>query len=145
MSVVLKLRSCALEKNPEKAVATHSSTPSWKIPWTEESGGLQSMGSRRVGHDWATSLSLFTFITLEKELATHSNILAWRIPGTEEPGGLPPMGLQSRTRLMWLSSSSREESFISWGLLWWSDSGMCVGACIGVCVLGAGGLIALYT
>ena len=62
MSVVLKLRSCALEKNPEKAVATHSSSPSWKIPWTEESGGLQSMGSRRVGHDWATSLSLFTFI-----------------------------------------------------------------------------------
>ena len=40
---------------------------------------------------------------------------------------------------------SREESFISWGLLWWCDSGMCVGVCIGFCVLGAGGLIALYT
>ena len=34
----------------------------WKIPWTEEPGGLQSMGSPRVGHDWATSLSLFTFM-----------------------------------------------------------------------------------
>ena len=34
----------------------------WKIPWTEEPGGLQSMGSLRVGHDWATSLSLFTFM-----------------------------------------------------------------------------------
>ena len=34
----------------------------WKIPWKEEPGGLQSMGSRRVGHDWATSLSLFTFM-----------------------------------------------------------------------------------
>ena len=34
----------------------------WKIPWTEEPGGLQSMGSQRVGHDWATSLSLFTFM-----------------------------------------------------------------------------------
>ena len=37
-------------------------TLAWKIPWTEEPGGLQSMGSRRVGHDWATSLSLFTFM-----------------------------------------------------------------------------------
>ena len=35
----------------EKAMATHSSTPAWKIPWTEEPGGLQSMGSLRVGHD----------------------------------------------------------------------------------------------
>ena len=46
----------------EKAMATHSSTLAWKIPWTEEPGGLQSMGSLRVGHDWATSLSLFTFM-----------------------------------------------------------------------------------
>ena len=42
----------------EKAMAPHSSTPAWKIPWTEQPGGLQSMGSLRVGHDWATSLSL---------------------------------------------------------------------------------------
>ena len=42
--------------------APHSSTLSWKIPWTEEPGGLQSMGSLRVRHDWATSLSLFTFM-----------------------------------------------------------------------------------
>ena len=41
---------------------THSSTLAWKIPWTEEPGRLQSMGSLRVRHDWATSLSLFTFI-----------------------------------------------------------------------------------
>ena len=46
----------------EKAMATHSSTLAWKIPWTEEPGGLQSMGSLRVGHDCATSLSLFTFM-----------------------------------------------------------------------------------
>ena len=49
--------------NPsEKAMAPHSSTLVWKIPWTEEPGRLQSMGSHRVGHDWATSLSLFTFM-----------------------------------------------------------------------------------
>ena len=44
----------------EKAMAPHSSTLAWRIPWTEEPGRLQSMGSRRVEHDWATSLSLFT-------------------------------------------------------------------------------------
>ena len=43
-------------------MATHSSTLAWKIPCTEDPGGLQSMGSRRVGHDWATSPSLFTFM-----------------------------------------------------------------------------------
>ena len=43
-------------------MAPHSSTLAWKIPWTEEPGGLQSMGSWTVGHDWATSLSLFTFM-----------------------------------------------------------------------------------
>ena len=42
-------------------MALHSSTLAWKIPWAEEPSGLQSMGLLRVGHDWATSLSLFTF------------------------------------------------------------------------------------
>ena len=71
----------------EKAMAPHSSTLAWKIPWMEEPGGLQSMGSR---------LSDFTFTfhchALEKEMATHSSVLAWRIPGTGQPGGLPSMG-----------------------------------------------------
>ena len=74
----------------EKAMTPHSSTLAWKIPWTEEPGRLQSMGSLRVGHDWVTSLSIFH--ALEKEMATHSSILAWRIPGTGKPGGLPSMG-----------------------------------------------------
>ena len=46
---------CCLE---EKAMAPHSSTLAWKILWMEEPGRLQSMGSLRVGHNWATSLSL---------------------------------------------------------------------------------------
>ena len=60
----------------------------------EEPGGLQSMESLRVRHDWATSLSLFTFHfhALEKAMATHSSVLAWRTPGMGEPGGLPSMG-----------------------------------------------------
>ena len=71
---------------------TPSSTLAWKIPWTEEPGGLQSMG---VAKSWAR-LSDFTFTfhfrALEKEMATHSRVLAWRIPGTAEPGGPPSMG-----------------------------------------------------
>ena len=46
----------------ENKMAPHSSTLAWKIPCTEEPGGLQSMGLRGVGHDWATSPSLFTFM-----------------------------------------------------------------------------------
>ena len=72
-------------------MATHSSTPAWKIPWTEEPGRLQSMRSL----SW-TRLSDFTFTShfhaLEKEMATHSSVLAWRSPGTEKPGRLPSMG-----------------------------------------------------
>ena len=45
----------------EKEMATQSSILAWKIPWMEEPGRLQSMGLQRVGHDWVTSLSLFTF------------------------------------------------------------------------------------
>ena len=52
----------SLKRLSEKAMATHSSTLAWKIPRAEEPGRLQSMGSWRVGHDWATSLSLFTFM-----------------------------------------------------------------------------------
>ena len=75
-------------------MAPHSSTLDWKIPWTEEPGGLQSMGSRKGG---LSRLSDFTFTfhfhVLEKEMATHSCVLAWRVPGAGEPGGLPSMGL----------------------------------------------------
>ena len=70
-------------------MATHSSTLAWKIPWTEEPGRLQSMGSRRVGQVFTFT---FLFHALEKEMATHASVLAWRIPGTGEPGGLRSMG-----------------------------------------------------
>ena len=73
-------------------MAPHSNTLAWKIPWTEEPGGLQSMGSLRVGHDWSDFTFTFHFHALEKEMATHSSVLAWRIPGTGEPGGLMSMG-----------------------------------------------------
>ena len=49
------------------ALATHSSTLAWKIPWVEEPGSLQSMGSQRVTHDWSTSLSLSTFMNWRRK------------------------------------------------------------------------------
>ena len=58
--VVLKILQARPQQ--EKAMAPHSCTLAWKIPWTKEPGRLQSMGSLRVQHDWATSLSLFTFM-----------------------------------------------------------------------------------
>ena len=73
----------------EKAMAPHSSTLAWKIPWMKEPGRLQSMGSLRVGHNFTFN---FHFHALEKEMETHSSVLAWRIPGMGEPGGLPSMG-----------------------------------------------------
>ena len=79
----------------EVKMAPHSGTLAWKIPWMEEPGGLQSMGS-----SW-TRLSDFTFTfhfpALEKERAAHSSVLAWKIPWIEEPGRLQFMGLLSRT------------------------------------------------
>ena len=74
-------------------MATHTSTLAWKIPWTEEPGRLQSMGSLGVGHDLNDFTFTFHFNALEKEMATHSSVLAWRIPGMGEPAGLPSMGL----------------------------------------------------
>ena len=99
LPAALEMRVLALgQKDPlEEGMAPHSSVLAWKIPWTEEPGGLQSMGLLR------TRLSDFTFAfhlhALKKEMATHSSVFAWRIPGTGEPGGLPVYGVaQSRTR-----------------------------------------------
>jgi len=72
-------------------MAPHLSILAWKIPWTEEPGRLQSMGSRSQ-----TRLSDFTFTfhfhALEKEMAAHSSTLAWKIPWAEEPVRLQSMG-----------------------------------------------------
>ena len=51
-----QVQSLGQEDAIEKGMATHSSILAWRIPWTEEPGELQSMGSPRVGHDWATNI-----------------------------------------------------------------------------------------
>ena len=77
-------------------MATHSSTLAWKIPWTEEPGRLQSVGSLRVGDDWMTSLSLFTFIH-------------WRRKWQPTPVFLPGKS-HGRRSLVGCSSWCRKES-----------------------------------
>ena len=57
--------------------APHSSTLAWRIPWTEEPGRLQSMGLPRVGHDWATSLSLFTFLHWRSAWSQREELCPW--------------------------------------------------------------------
>ena len=92
--------------SPEKAMAPHSSTLAWKIPWAEEPGGLQSMGSLRVRHDWETSLSLFTSCIGEG----NGNPLQCSCLENPRDGGAwwaAVYGVaQSQTRLKRLSSSS---------------------------------------
>ena len=75
-------------KLSEKAMATHSSTLAWTIPWTEKAAvhGVARSQARLSNFTFT-----FHFHALEKEMATHSSVLAWRIPGTGEPGGLPSM------------------------------------------------------
>ena len=90
----------------EKAMALHSSTLAWKIPWTEEPRRLQSMRSLRVRHDWATSLSLFTFMHWRRKWQPTPVFL----PGESQGRGAwwaTVYGVaQSRTWLKRLSSSS---------------------------------------
>ena len=72
-------------------MAPHSSTIAWKIPWTEKPGRLQSMGSLRVRHNRATSLSLFTFMHWRRTWQTTPVFMPGESQGWE-PGGLPSMG-----------------------------------------------------
>ena len=115
----MQVQSLGQEEPLEQEMAPHSDILAWKIPWSEEPGGLQSMGLHRVGHSWVTKHThilfpiLFQYVLsqsivysslgqedpLEQEMAPHSDILAWKIPWTEEPGGLQSMGLQSWTQL----------------------------------------------
>ena len=97
-------------------MAPHSSTLAWKIPWAEEPGRLQSMGSRRVRHDWATSLSLFTFMHWRRKWQPTPEFL----PGESQGLGAWWAAIygvaQSRTWLKRLSSSSSRVQEV--GKLW---------------------------
>ena len=76
----------------EKAMAPHSSTLAWKIPWTEDSGGLQSGRVAKSRTRLSDFIFTFHFNALEKKMATHSSVFVWRLPRMAEPGGLPSVG-----------------------------------------------------
>ena len=78
----------------EKAMAPHSSTLAWKIPWMAEPGRLQSMRSLGVGRDWATSLSLFTFMHWRRKRQPTPVFLPWE---SQEWGSLVGCRLWGRT------------------------------------------------
>ena len=82
---------------------THSSSLAWKIPWMEEPGRLQSMGSLWVGHDWATSLSLFTFMHWRRKWQPTAVFLAGESQGRGSLVAAVYGVTQSRTQLKWLS------------------------------------------
>ena len=121
----------------------YSSTLAWKIPWREEPGGLQSMGWLRVGHNWATSLSLFTFMHWRRRWQPTPVFLPGESQGRGEPGGQPSLGSnrvghdwsdfaavsQLRTKVWGLIRKGQEKTFwgvsnLSWHL--WYRSISCV-------------------
>ena len=96
----------------EKAMAPHSSTLAWKIPWMEEPGGLQSMGSRRVKHGWATSLSLSTFMHWRRKWQPTPVFFPGESQGLAGTWWAAIYGVaQSWTQLKQLSSSSSGKEF----------------------------------
>ena len=106
----------------EKAMAPHSSTLAWKIPWTEEPGRLQSMGLLRVGHDWAPSLSLFTFlhwrrkwqpttVFLPGESQGWGSLVGCRLWGCTESDTIEVTQHQQAKEIYWILSRL-------WMLLW---------------------------
>ena len=95
----------------EKAMAPHSSTLAWKIPWAEEPGGLQSMGSLRIGHDWATSLSFFTFMHWRRNWHPTSVFL----PGESQGwGSLVGCHLWGRTELDTTEATLQQQHRMYW-------------------------------
>ena len=98
------IMSCTM--SVEKAMAPHSSTLAWKIPWMEEPGRLQSVGSLRVEHDWTTSLSLFTFMHWRRKWQPTPVFLPGESQGRGSLVGCCLWGCTESDTLKRLSSSS---------------------------------------
>ena len=85
----MQVWSLGQEDYLEKGMAAHSSILVWRIPWTEEPGGLQSMGSPRAGHDWATNTFTFHFLFftyLKSYLILESNHFSYFFSGLHKAG-----------------------------------------------------------
>ena len=107
----------------EKAVAPHSSTLAWKIPWTEEPGRLKSMRLLRAGHDWATSLSLFTFMPWRRKWQPTPVFLPGESQGWGSRWAAVYGVAQNRTRLKQISSGSPSSFLVHPTGLCWDHGG----------------------
>ena len=83
-------------------MAPHSSTLAWKIPWMEEPGRLQSMGLRQIRHNWATSLSLFTFMHWRRKWRPTPVLLPGKHHGQRSLVGCSPWGRYESDMTEWL-------------------------------------------
>ena len=108
------------ETPSEKAMATHSNTLAWKTPWTEEPGGLQSMGSLRVRHDWATSLSFFTSMHWRRKWQPTPVLLPGKPHGQWSLVDYSPWGCKESDTTEWLQFTSHEWLLLMW---WWWSAG----------------------
>ena len=111
----------------EKEMATHSSILAWRIPWMEEPGRLQSTGLQRVGHNWATSLSLFTWKSSDVNTSAEDICVGahcypcWRPPWAQQEGEV--MGQCSQTPSphrwphCWLVNIQRDSCPALWSAL----------------------------
>ena len=105
-SIIMVTNLFTLKHGEDNGTPLFSSTLAWKIPWTEEPGRLQAMGSRRVGQDWATSLSLYTFMHWRRKWQPTPVFLPWGSQGWGAWWAAVYGVTQSWTRLKRLSSSS---------------------------------------
>ena len=113
-----RVGSLGREDPLEKEMAPHSSTIVWKIPWTEEPGRLQSMGSQRVGQDWATSLSLCH--ALPKCASYKQGVDS--LEKTLMLGGIGGRRRRGRQRMRWQMASPTRRTWV-WvnsGSWWWT-------------------------
>ena len=100
-----RVRSLGWEDPLEKKMATHSSILVWKISFTEEPGGLQSMGSQRVGHDWATNIYLLTY----KFITNRKSFTFCRSVKVQEPRDRSIFIFHASFPICWSISNKRSE------------------------------------
>ena len=126
------LQSLSREDPLEKEMATHSSTLAWKIPWTEEPGRLQSMGSQRVGHDWVT---LLTHLFSEQLMVSNCQQYCSAI-GCHPTGPSPFPFLCIKGHWIWIEGVISFETFVCHllGLLafWWKSSFLAPTTCLSI-------------
>ena len=130
------VRSLGREDLLEKEMATHSSILTWEIPWTEEPGGLQSLGSQRIGHNWTTCTAPHYSFTFIKRLFSSSSLSAITVVSSaylraslvaQMVKNLPAMQETQLWSLGWEDPLEKEmathSSILTWEIPWRKECG----------------------